>query len=315
VVDRSANLPNSIRTDPQRLDQVLRNLLANAFKFTEAGSVTLKIARADLAGDPEGASLDAATEAIAFSVTDTGIGIDEDKQQIIFEAFQQADGSTSRNYGGTGLGLSISRELAHALGGKIRVRSKVGEGSTFTLYLPNQLHLQKLIDDGGEFVLVGGKAAPAETSLAGNESALESSLPGAQPEDDAFFDAGSIAHRKALVVDDDPRNLYAMRILLERYQMEVLQAKNGREALNLIRQHPSLAVVLMDIMMPEMDGFETIKRIRTELNRTELPVIAVTAKAFPEDRERCIQAGASDYLAKPIDESQLIALIGSSLGN
>jgi CheY-like chemotaxis protein len=97
--------------------------------------------------------------------------------------------------------------------------------------------------------------------------------------------------------------------------MEVLQAKNGREALNLIRQHPGLAVVLMDIMMPEMDGFETIKRIRTELNRTELPVIAVTAKAFPEDRERCIQAGASDYLAKPIDEGQLIALIGSSLGN
>ena len=148
-----------------------------------------------------------------------------------------------------------------------------------------------------------------------DESAISPSSLSMESEDGAAQYAGSVANRKALVVDDDPRNLYAMRILLERYQMEVLQAKNGREALNLIKQHPSLAVVLMDIMMPEMDGFETIKRIRTELNRLELPVIAVTAKAFPEDRERCIQAGASDYLAKPIDERQLIMLIGASLGN
>ena len=317
VVDRSANLPAWIRTDPQRLDQILRNLLANAFKFTESGSVTLKIARADLTADPEGATLGAGIGAIAFSVTDTGIGIEGDKQQIIFEAFQQADGSTSRNYGGTGLGLSISRELAHALGGKIRVRSKVGEGSTFTLYLPDQ-SLQKSIDDIGELVVGGEKATAAmvvETFPARDESTAFSSFPIVEGEDGAESYAGSIAHRKALVVDDDPRNLYAMRILLERYQMEVLQAENGREALRLIEQHPSLAVVLMDIMMPEMDGFETIRRIRTELNRTELPVIAVTAKAFPEDRERCIQAGASDYLAKPIDERQLIVLIGSSLGN
>ena len=97
--------------------------------------------------------------------------------------------------------------------------------------------------------------------------------------------------------------------------MEVLQAENGREALRLIAQNPSVAVVLMDIMMPGMDGFETIRRIRADLNRPELPIIAVTAKAFPEDRERCIQAGASDYLAKPIDEKQLMVLIGSSLGN
>ncbi len=134
-------------------------------------------------------------------------------------------------------------------------------------------------------------------------------------EEVAAFDASPIAYRKALVVDDDPRNLYAMRILLERYQMEVLQAENGREALRLIAQNPSVAVVLMDIMMPGMDGFETIRRIRAHLNRPELPIIAVTAKAFPEDRERCIQAGASDYLAKPIDEKQLMVLIGSSLGN
>jgi signal transduction histidine kinase/HAMP domain-containing protein len=290
AVERAADLPVLITTDPQRLDQILRNLLDNAFKFTESGSVTLKIARAETA-DPEGAMLAGGTGAIAFSVADTGIGIEGDKQQIIFEAFQQADGSTSRNYGGTGLGLSISRELAHALGGKIRVYSKIGEGSTFTLYLPTRLHLQQSIDDSAEPVM------------------------SAMREDAAIFDATPIAYRKALVVDDDPRNLYAMRILLERYQMEVLQAENGREALRLIAQNPSVAVVLMDIMMPGMDGFETIRRIRTDLNRPELPIIAVTAKAFPEDRERCIQAGAYDYLAKPIDEKQLIVLIGSSLGN
>ena len=308
VVDRTSDLPRSIRTDPQRLDQILRNLLSNAFKFTESGSVTLKIARADLASDPELEALAAGIGAIAFSVVDTGIGVDEAKQQIIFEAFQQADGSTSRNYGGTGLGLSISRELAHALGGKIGVRSKLGEGSTFTLYLPES-HLQKSIEDGVEpSASSAGLQAYDETAISPSSLSLESA-------DGAAQYAGSVANRKALVVDDDPRNLYAMRILLERYQMEVLQAKNGREALSLIKQHPSLAVVLMDIMMPEMDGFETIKRIRTELNRLELPVIAVTAKAFPEDRERCIQAGASDYLAKPIDERQLIMLIGASLGN
>jgi CheY-like chemotaxis protein len=170
-------------------------------------------------------------------------------------------------------------------------------------------HLQKSIEDGVEpLAASAGLEAYDESAVAPSSLSMES-------EDGAAQYVGSVANRKALVVDDDPRNLYAMRILLERYQMEVLQAKNGREALNLIKQHPSLAVVLMDIMMPEMDGFETIKRIRTELNRLELPVIAVTAKAFPEDRERCIQAGASDYLAKPIDERQLIMLIGASLGN
>ena len=305
IVEGPANLQTSIRTDPQRLDQILRNLIANAFKFTESGSVVLKIAPAELVSDPDTESPDGAAGAIAFSVTDTGIGIPSDKQQIIFEAFQQADGSTSRNYGGTGLGLSISRELAHALGGKIRVRSKPGEGSTFTLYLPAQSHAHKAAEDGG-----GSAAARRKI-----EGAASPSHPIVESEVAAGLYAESIANRKALIVDDDPRNLYAMKVLLERYRMEVLQANNGRDALNLIRQHPALAVVLMDIMMPEMDGFETIRRIRNELNRTELPVIAVTAKAFPEDRERSIEAGASEYLAKPINEGQLIALIGSSLGS
>jgi hypothetical protein len=314
VVERSADLPASIRTDQQRLDQILRNLVANAFKFTQNGSITLKIGRANSTADHESTG----PAAITFSVIDTGIGIDAEKQQLIFEAFQQADGSTSRNYGGTGLGLSISRELARALGGKIQVRSTPGEGSTFTLYLPDS-HQQQFGEEIDRPAAAGGKAAraAADSPAAVLEDAGPShAFPGkVRNADAAPLDASAIADRKALVVDDDPRNLYAMRILLERYKMEVLQADNGRDALELIAQHPGVAIVLMDIMMPGMDGFETIRRIRTELGRAELPVIAVTAKAFPEDRERCIQAGASDYLAKPIDETRLITLIASSLGN
>jgi signal transduction histidine kinase/HAMP domain-containing protein/ActR/RegA family two-component response regulator len=303
----SEEVPESIRIDPQRLDQILRNLLANAFKFTEAGSVTLRIGL-DHGHGAENLFAEHTSPWLTFSVTDTGIGIEEDKQQIIFEAFQQADGSTSRTYGGTGLGLSISRELAQALGGKIEVRSKVGEGSTFTLYVPNRPPAQNF----GYFDAADREAypVPADAMMRAQASGESIECAEAPP-----LQADTIAHRKALVVDDDPRNLYAMRIMLERYQMEVLQANTGGEALKIIEQHPGLAVVLMDIMMPGMDGFETIRRIRTDLNRLELPVIAVTAKAFPEDRERCIQAGASDYLAKPIDEKQLITLIGSTLGS
>ncbi len=213
AVERSADLPVTITTDQQRLDQILRNLLDNAFKFTESGSVTLRITRAE-AADPEGATLAGGTGAIAFSVADTGIGIEADKQQIIFEAFQQADGSTSRNYGGTGLGLSISRELAHALGGKIRVQSRIGEGSTFTLYLPAPLHLQPSIDERAEPVM------------------------NATREEVAAFDASPIAYRKALVVDDDPRNLYAMRI-----RWSGIRWKCCRLPLHTVQPGPSCRVV------------------------------------------------------------------------
>jgi signal transduction histidine kinase len=136
VISIDQGLPASVRTDMPRVKQVLKNLLANAFKFTKRGRVTLRVARAASGWSPGNARLNAAPAVIEFSVVDTGIGIPEDKQEIVFDAFQQVDGTTSRQYGGTGLGLSISRELTRLLGGEIRLASQFGKGSTFTLYLP-----------------------------------------------------------------------------------------------------------------------------------------------------------------------------------
>jgi signal transduction histidine kinase/HAMP domain-containing protein/DNA-binding response OmpR family regulator len=511
-IEADPRLPTTILTDEQRLEQILRNLLSNAFKFTEAGGVTLSVALL-------------ADERVAFAVADTGVGIAPDKLQVIFEAFQQADGTTSRKYGGTGLGLSISRELARALGGEIRVASVVGKGATFSLVLPTSYtraltsslvldppadsgngipapapsapappstpptpphapalsaptppdappstppaptHLQALSASSAgpvatpmltpspassppsvtssspqqtsapalsgaagvskrqpRKVLVverGSKAADAIREFAGREEdvmtrgassveealaalaegsfdcvVLGSGIPktamfallervdgergerrhastfvlcpdravtarerarlqklapavlakvvdspeqltaeaaialhrqptrsaagwGAARIEHAEIDehtAQALRGRKALLVDDDVRNLFALASLLEDREMEVVFGETGKEALAALERHRDVDVVLMDIMMPDMDGNETIAAIRRMPHLRRLPIIAVTAKAMEGDRERSVAAGASDYITKPVEPERLLSLIGTWLG-
>jgi HAMP domain-containing protein/signal transduction histidine kinase/DNA-binding response OmpR family regulator len=567
-VQADPNLSRSLVTDSKRLQQVLKNLLSNAFKFTEQGGVRLSVSKVETGWSSGHPILNGAASVIAFEVADTGIGIPADKQRIIFEAFQQADAGTSRKYGGTGLGLAISRELASLLGGEIQLRSAPGKGSTFTLYLPqtyvgptnagliaadrsaaaasarplptvlvegpaerieddrNNLEpgdavlliveddphyarvLCDLSRDKGFKVLVAMRGAEAlalarefhptavsldvflpdmlgwtvlnhlkqdpttrhipvqmltldedwhhglsrgafsfvtkPTTPEGLESALvrikeytkprrkrllvvednpaeqltirellgyddidvtvaatglealtwvneeqfdcmvlDLRLPdmtgfevleklGDEPsaselpvvvftgkelsaEEDARLhilarsvvvkDVESperlldetalflhrvvadlpehkqkmlerlhrsdeaLVGRKVLVVDDDVRNIFALSSVLERRGMTVLTAGTGREAINTLESTPDVAIVLMDIMMPEMDGYETMQVIRQNVSFRRLPIIALTAKAMKGDREKCLEAGASEYLAKPVNTEQLLSAL------
>jgi HAMP domain-containing protein/signal transduction histidine kinase/CheY-like chemotaxis protein len=597
-IEIADGLPSYIRTDPQRLQQVLKNLLANAFKFTEQGSVRLRMGTVRERASLESEALQKASGVLAFSVIDTGIGVPRNKQKIIFEAFQQADGTTSRKYGGTGLGLSISREITRLLGGEIHVQSAPGEGSTFTLYLPetylgsdadesedgdaervqaraaaeqrerrsapaepagalaadrpktatfltevppppeevvvrpiedDREHLREgdrvllIVEDDLKFARImvgmarekGFKAVVAnrgDTGLAlANElipaaitldiqlpvidgwsvldrlkrnprtrhipvhviSIVEKSRKGAtmgafsylekpvskdalegafthistflnkkvkklllieddpaqqqaigdllRGEDvevmtvpggrDAFeklettdfdtivldlllvnedggrllediktqekfqdipvivytgkelskkeetrlkkyaesvilksstssseqllSDTALFLHRveaklppqakeilrgqrqqgedvsgkKVLVVDDDVRNIFAITSVLESHGLDVLYAENGKDGISALERNPDVDVILMDVMMPEMDGYETMRAIRSDPAHKALPIIAITAKALKEDREKCIQAGASDYIPKPVDSDKLLELI------
>jgi signal transduction histidine kinase/CheY-like chemotaxis protein/HAMP domain-containing protein len=569
VVDIDPVLPRVLYTDAKRLFQVLKNLLANAFKFTPQGAVELRVRAADQGWNPDHPILSRSKAVVAFSVSDTGIGIARDKQKVIFEAFQQADGSTSRKYGGTGLGLSISREIARLLGGEITLDSNPGQGSTFTLYLPRvyvspktAITLPKepaesqplapinlvpreeteripaemaddrfdlrpddflvlIIEDDPDFAgvllhvvrdrgykgivalrgetgfslarefrpqaitldvrlpdvdgwdllrrlrehaatsqipihVITGEENPREdasddiitflqkpvsketledaltrvrgtaltiknllvveddphqreavlglvdpervhaTGVGTGGEALEaiesqrfdclvidlrlpdmsgqqliekirqeakfSQIPiivytaatlsrrekarlkqsaqtiiqkdGRSPErlleevttflhkitgtgrrpkgDDAVTPdqlSKTLTGKKVLVVDDDIRNIFALTSLLERQNMAVVAAENGRSAITTLEKNADINIVLMDVMMPEMDGYETMRAIRLNPQFRTLPIIALTAKAMRGDREKCIDAGASDYVAKPVDSGRLLSLL------
>ena len=296
-VDVEIGVARTLYTDPQRLQQVLKNLLANAFKFTAEGSVTLRIHRPQAGTRFSNPTL-AFERVVAFSVVDTGIGIPDDKQELIFEAFQQADGTTSRRYGGTGLGLSISREIARHLGGEIQVESEPGKGSVFTLYLPERYigFLNSDEERAGIGWRTPERAAPRAPSLP---------VPTASPP----FDLAEIAGRKVLVVDDDVRNVFAMTSVLEAAGLEVVYADNGQAGIDALESDPSIDLVLMDVMMPGKDGYETIRAIRASPICRDKPIVAVTAKALEDDRDKCLEAGASDYLPKPVDVNRLLELI------
>jgi CheY-like chemotaxis protein len=381
-----------------------------------------------------------ARKAIEIAVTDTGIGIPQEKQKLIFEAFQQADGTTSRKYGGTGLGLSISREIARLIGGELQVRSTPGEGSTFTLYVPLEAEGAaatasagttarydnsgalvpsalptgfEVNDDRDElgkdpFVLIveddptfatilldaaheAGLKGVVSTAGAGTLAMARKLQPSAITLDlgladiDGFVlldllkhdaatahipihvisgvdhsrdvlgmgavgvtgkpaehgelikvfarlkdEAGSakprrrrktadsglparqlpeLAGAKVLIVDDDIRNIFSLTSVLESFDVEVLHAERGRDGILILEQTPGVDVALIDIMMPEMDGYETMQQIRQQPALADLPLIAVTAKAMKGDRQKCLDAGASDYIAKPVDIDLLLALL------
>ncbi len=437
-VEFDPKLPDTIDTDEKRLQQVVLNLLSNAFKFTSKGSVTLAVRPARKGWNAEHPELRNSAKAIEIAVTDTGIGIPEDKQKLIFEPFHQADGTTSRKYGGTGLGLSISREIARLLGGQLQVRSTPGEGSTFTLYVPtetvagaepvsgtpprydnngatvpsalptgfdvnddrddlanapfvliveddpafaailldsaheagikgvvstagagtlamarklqpNAITLDLGLADIDGFVLLDLLKHDPDTSqipiqvISGADrsgAAIEMGAAGVTekpaaredlvklfeslkkntseqkprprrkaPKSDSKPRVPELAGAKVLIVDDDIRNIFSLTSVLESHDVEVLHAERGKDGIVILEQTPGVDVALIDIMMPEMDGYETMKEIRKRRELAELPLIAVTAKAMKGDRKKCLDAGASDYIAKPVDIELLLALL------
>ena len=448
-VQADTEAPAELVTDRQRLRQVLGNLLANAVKFTERGHVLLRVARAGRHADDG--------QMLAFSVADSGIGIAPDNLTTIFGAFQQGDGTLSRRYGGTGLGLSIAREVGALLGGEITAESELGQGSTFTLYLPCELpggvanaadpesngfgvvlngeahaeatealQLQPAVPDdtasggrrllvlegsrGGLLTLLAHSAVSDLTGINGPvhvgtavspEQGIEAlstaphqcvvldlgledasafaflerlkddpdlrgvpvlahtrdkidsaqarlarlrfgahplellpsldelreritlHLSAAQPDQvpaliseppgEAVRTAGqaegheALRGRRVLVIDDDPRNVFAITSTLELHGMTVTQAANGRKGIEALLSADDTDLILMDVMMPELDGYTTMHKIRQMPAFAALPIIAVTARAMPGDREKSIAAGASDYVTKPVDTDELLA--------
>ncbi|MFC4136795.1 HAMP domain-containing protein, partial [Hamadaea flava] len=311
-VEVAPEMPDGMVTDAQRLQQILRNLMSNAVKFTDSGIVRLEIGLAHET-EYEEPTLAAAPSVVAFRVSDTGIGIAPDKVAVIFDEFKQADGTTSRRYGGTGLGLSISRELARLLGGVITVSSTPGEGSVFTLLLPGSF-LAGRVDRA--------PVAPARPALTIPARPVITPVPEPLPSSRFLLKRPSGGERGSvrldgttvLIVDDDVRNVFALTSALELHGMRVLYADNGSDGVRLLAGHPEIDIVLMDAMMPGQDGYETTRIIRRNPRLADLPVVFLTAKAMPGDREAAVAAGASDYITKPVDLDELLELMGTWVG-
>jgi CheY-like chemotaxis protein len=258
-------LPAQIVSDPTRTQQILTNLLDNAVKFTSAGCVAVGVASC---------TAEDGRRMLRVAVTDSGIGIPEDKQGLVFEKYRQADSSTTRRYGGTGLGLAICRQLAAWMDGDVGLDSEVGKGSTFWFTIP----------------LASPAVAQAE--------------PAESSERAATLDTDLLV----LVVDDSQTNQFVAKKFLERLGCRVELATNGAEALDRV-QREAFDVVFMDCQMPVMDGYEATRRIRQLERGPHLPIVAMTAHAMTGDREKCLAAGMDDYVSKPLKSDLLLAAL------
>jgi CheY-like chemotaxis protein len=296
------NLPASMVTDAKRLQQILKNLLSNAFKFTHQGHVTLSVEEVFAGWRADNEDLNRAPQVIAFSVSDTGIGISSDKQQIIFEAFQQADGSTSRKYGGTGLGLAISRELSKLLGGEIRLVSAPGQGSTFTLYLPlvymATRTARRLAADYREQTI-----APVPRRLASQPAPLAVDVPvdggDALAADNVAGDDRDSIRQGDLVLLIVENDLAFARFLLDAARAQGfkgLVSPFGAGALTLASQHQPCAVTL-DMHLPDMAGWRVLDRIKHDPALRHVPVCVISTD---DSKDRAFRSGALAFLEKPI---------------
>ena len=271
TIEKTPEVPRGLIGDPLRLSQILTNLVGNALKFTEHGSIAVRITPL--------AATSADQVLLEFSIIDTGIGMTEAQQGKLFKAFSQADSSTTRRFGGTGLGLAISQRLCQLMGGNIQLQSEAGQGSNFRVTLPFGL---------------------SDQALQNNPRALRDAHP-------------ELAGLRVLLVEDNPTNRLVAIKLLEKVGIIMSSAEDGAQAGKLLVAEPgAFDAVLMDIHMPVMDGFEATRHLRADSRFDTLPIIAMTADAMSDDRERCIETGMQDYVSKPIDVAKLLNALSMS---
>jgi signal transduction histidine kinase/CheY-like chemotaxis protein/HAMP domain-containing protein len=302
-ISMDEELPELIETDSQRLNQILKNLLSNSFKFTEKGQVDLKIYKANKNWKTKSASLDAAETVIAFEISDTGIGISKEKQNIIFEAFQQAEGSTSRKYGGTGLGLSISRGLSDLLGGSIELESETNVGSKFTLFLPlkfmplseTDAEIEVTVDETNPPAKGGLKSSPAATF---HRSDIDLFFVDEVGDDRTDIKPGD---KKLLIVED---NLTFAKIMLDQAHANNIKAivtTKGNDVIDFINQFQPDAIT-MDINMPDTSGWKILDRLKTDFHYRHIPVYIISGE---DERNNGLKRGARNFLVKPVKNDSL----------
>ena len=300
IIDIADSVPKILETDFKRLLQIFKNLLSNAFKFTEKGKIVFKVELAKRGWNVEHSILSRAKTVVSFSVIDTGIGIPYDKQKVIFEAFQQVDGTTSRRYGGTGLGLSISRELAHLLGGEIRLNSELDKGSTFTLYLP-----QKYLPPSSSIKNKNEEDSYLASSFLSN---FTQSMPLdteklQEAEDDRY--RLEPQDKIILIIEDDVIFSKLLLDLVRKAGLKGLVTSQGETAITLANLYKPHAITL-DINLSDMSGWNVLKRLKSSPDTHAIPVHVISAE---EHKERSVKWGASSLLVKPISEESITKLL------